>query len=248
MKKQLLCAIAAFALAGCANMDSVLGAITAPPQGSASSGGNAQISTAEQPVDVASGLRAALSQGVTTAINTLGKTGGFWDNPSLRLPLPSNLAKAEKTLRKLGMGSKVDEFQLALNQAAEQAVPQAAQVFGDALKQMTLADAQGILKGGNDAATQYFRRTSGTALAAKMEPIVASVTQKVGVTQLYKQLVGDNAALLALAGVQNTDIDRYVTEKAMDGLFSKIAEEEGRIRTDPMARGTELLKQVFGGQ
>lgn len=196
--------------------------------------------------EIAAGLKEALAQGVTTAISSLGRTNGFWSNAAVRVPLPKNLAKAEGTLRKLGMGARVDEFQLALNRAAEQAVPQVANVFGDAVRQMSLADARAILQGEQDAATQYFRRTAGTALEAKVRPYVEATTQKVGVTQKYKSLMSDYGPLLERAGFTDTDLDGYVTGKAIDGLFFQIAAEEARIRRDPRARATELMRRVFG--
>lgn len=202
--------------------------------------------TAPGEAEIAAGLKEALAQGVATAINTLGRTNGFWSNAAVRVPLPKNLAKAESTLRKLGMGARVDEFQLALNRAAEQAVPQVADVFGDAVRQMSLADARAILQGEPDAATLYFRRTAGTALEAKVRPYVEATTQKVGVTQKYKSLMSDYGPLLERAGFADTDLDGYVTGKAIDGLFFQIAAEEARIRRDPRARATELMRRVFG--
>lgn len=198
------------------------------------------------PADVSGGLRDALAQGISTAVGTLGRPNGFWGNAAVRLPLPPPLARAEGTLRKLGMGGRVDEFQRALNQAAEQAAPYAADVFGSALRQMTLSDAQAILTGGEDAATQYFRRTSSPELTAKLRPYIEATTQRIGVTQKYKSLMGEHAALLSRAGMTDTDLDAYITAKAIDGLFYSIAAEEARIRRDPRARTTELMRQVFG--
>jgi hypothetical protein len=192
------------------------------------------------------GLRDALAQGVATAVATLGRPNGFWGNAAVRIPLPSQLARAEPTLRRLGMGARVDEFQRALNQAAEEATPYAAEVFGHALRQMTLADAQSILRGSEDAATQYFRRSAGPALASQLRPYVVATTQRVGVTQRYKSLVGDHATLLQRAGMEPLDLDDYVTGRTLDGLFFMLAAEEARIRRDPRARGTELMRQVFG--
>lgn len=197
-------------------------------------------------VQIDGGLRDALAQGVATAVATLGRPNGFWGNPAVRIPLPPQLARAEPTLRRLGMGARVDEFQRVLNQAAEEATPYAAEVFGQALRQLTLTDAQAILRGGEDAATQYFRRSAGPALASKLRPYVAATTQRVGVTQRAKALIGDHAALLQRAGMEPLDIDDYVTGRTLDGLFFMLAAEEARIRRDPRARGTELMRQVFG--
>lgn len=225
-------------LGGCATLNESLHQVSGAMQA------GTQAAPAE--AEIAAGLKEALAQGVTTAINSLGRTNGFWSNAAVRVPLPKNLAKAESTLRKLGMGARVDEFQLALNRAAEQAVPQVADVFGDAVRQMSLADARAILQGEQDAATQYFRRAAGTALEAKVRPYVETTTQNVGVTQKYKSLMSDYGPLLERAGFADTDLDGYVTGKAIDGLFFQIAAEEARIRRDPRARATELMRRVFG--
>ncbi len=196
--------------------------------------------------DIADGLKSALAQGVTAAIAGLGRTDGFWGNAAVRIPLPRSLEKAEDALRMLGQGARIDAFQLTLNRAAEQAVPQVAEVFGDAVRRMTLADARAILQGQPDAATQYFRRATAAALPARVRPYIEAATQKVGVTQQYKALMSDYGPLLQRAGVADTDLDGYVTDKALDGLFHAIAAEEARIRRDPAARSTEILRRVFG--
>lgn len=198
--------------------------------------------------DIVKGLKEALAQGTTRAVNTLGRSDGFWRNDAVRIALPANLQRAEKTLRKFGGGATLDQFQLTLNRAAESAVPQVADIFGNAIRQMTLEDARGLLNGGPDAATQFFRRTTSDALYAKVLPLVRGATQKVGVTQQYKSLMGNYGPMLQLAGVKNTDLDDYVTHGALDGLFTTIAAEEARIRADPTARGSALLKKVFGAK
>lgn len=196
--------------------------------------------------DILAGLREALAQGTTRAVGQLGQTNGFWQDAEVRVPLPDFLAKYEATARQFGFGPKLDEFQLTLNRAAEKAVPQVASIFGQAVSQMTVADASAILQGSDDAATQYFRRTAGGALYDKILPIVKNATAQVGVTQQYKQLSGSLGPILQMGGVQATDLDDYVTNQALDGLFTKIADEEKRIRENPAARTTELLKKVFG--
>lgn len=195
---------------------------------------------------IVSGLKEALAQGTTHAITTLGRTDGFWANGGVRIPLPDTVSRIEGVARKLGGGERIDQFHLTLNRAAEQAVPEVAGIFGDAVRQMSVADARGILRGPKDAATQYFRRTAGSAITAKMRPIVQAATQKVGVTAQYKKLVSSYGSLLQLGGVKAADLDDYVTGKAMDGLFTTIAGEEARIRENPAARSTEILKKVFG--
>lgn len=198
--------------------------------------------------DILAGLKEALAQGTTRAINTLGRSDGFWGNAGLRIPLPDHVARVESTLRKFGQGALVEQFHLTLNRAAEQAVPQAADIFGNALRQMTIEDARGILEGPQDAATQFFRRTTGSAIHARLLPIVQSATQKVGVTQQYKRLTGAYAPLMQMAGMPATDLDDFVAHKALDSLFLAIAAEEARIRANPAARTTEILKKVFGGR
>lgn len=195
--------------------------------------------------EVLSGLREALAKGTTTAIKSLGRTDGFWQNAGVRIPLPDTFSRAEGALRKFGGGPALDQFQLTLNRAAEQAVPQVADIFGNAVRKMTIEDARGILGGAPDAATQFFRKNAGDAIYAKVLPIVTSATRKVGVTQQYKQLIGSYGPFLQLAGVKNADLDAFVTQKAMDGLFTTIAAEEANIRANPAARTTEILRKVF---
>lgn len=214
--------------------------------------------------DIASGIKEALAKGTTNAINSLGRDGGFSNNPLVRIALPGKLDEAGKLARKLGQGAQVDAFELSLNRAAEKAVPQVADIFGDAIRKMTVEDARGILTGGDHAATDFFRRVAGAALTARIHPIVATATDSVGVTQKYKAFVstsGNNSALGGLGGVLSKfgggksasggspmDLDNYVTQKTLDGLFDVVAQQEQSIRQNPAARTTALLKQVFGGK
>lgn len=198
--------------------------------------------------EIVSGLREALAQGTTRAINQLGRTDGYWKDAGVRIPLPAPISGFEKSLRQFGQGARVDEFQLTLNRAAERAVPQVADIFGNAVRQMSVQDARGILGGGNDAATRYFQRVSSDSLRQKILPIVQNATAGVGVTQSYKQLTAQAGPLLQMAGKTTPDLDAFVTEKALEGLFTTIAAEEARIRENPAARGTELLKRVFGNR
>ena len=209
--------------------------------------------------DIAAGLKEALAKGTTNAIDSLGRNNGFWDNPKVRIPLPGKLEQVAGLARKAGMGAKVDAFELSLNRAAEKAVPQVADIFGDAIRKMTLSDARGILGGGDHAATDYFRRVAGPALAARIKPIVDKATSSVGVTEKYKSLTastgggGLGSVLGALGGHSGKggnsplDLDDYVTDKTIDGLFTTIGEQEKSIRDNPAARTTDLLKKVFGG-
>ncbi|MEO7052566.1 MAG: DUF4197 domain-containing protein [Rhodanobacter sp.] len=210
--------------------------------------------------DIAAGLKEALAKGTTNAINSLGRNGGFWNNPKVRIPLPGKLEQAGKLARKLGQGAKVDAFELSMNQAAEKAVPQVAQIFGDAIRKMTLSDARGILTGGEHAATDYFRRVAGDALTARIRPIVAKTTSSVGVTEKYKSFTSGNSGgalggmLGKLGGGKSEqaggslDLDDYVTKQTINGLFTEIGAQEQSIRTNPGARSTDLLKKVFGGK
>ena len=198
-------------------------------------------------LDISRGLKDALFQGVRNSVSSLGRRNGFLDNARVRIPLPRNLQKTEKTLRALGQGRRVDEFVEAMNHAAEEAVPVALDVFMDSIRQMTFNDARNILfSRQDDAATQLFRRTSEDRLRREFRPIVERFTQQVGVTQKYKQMMGQYGFLGRVVGQDASDIDGYVTDKALDGLFMLVADEEGRIRRDPVGRTTAILRTVFG--
>jgi hypothetical protein len=191
------------------------------------------------------GLKDALAVGVERAINGLGSSGGYLDDPAVRIPLPGALQKTEKALRLIGQGAAVDEFIVTVNRAAERAIPQASKIVGNAVRDMTITDAQKILTGPDDAATQYFRgRTTGD-LTTAMLPIVKRATESAGVTRAYKGLLDKAGPASSLVG-DSLDLDAYVTEKTLDGLFLKVADEERAIRTNPVARSTDLLKKVFG--
>ncbi len=207
------------------------------------------------PDQIAAGLKEALAKGVERAVASLGSTNGFLTNLNVKIPMPAKLQTAEKGLRVAGQGQLADDFIASMNHAAEQAVPTAASVFGDSIRQMSIADAQAILSGPNDAATQYFRRTTQTNLYAKFYPLVQKATDQVGVTAYYKQMMskvttaggfGGLLGSVSPATLQTADIDAYVTDRAMDGLFKVVAEEEKNIRVNPVARTTDLLQKVFG--
>jgi hypothetical protein len=195
--------------------------------------------------EMAKGLKEALSKGVKNAIAQLGKNGGYLNDASVRIPMPEELARVEKLMRSLHQDKLADEFVATMNHAAEKAVPQAAGIFADAIKSMTMEDAQAILTGPDDAATQFFRKKSEAQLTERFRPIVAEATDKAGVTSAYKRMMAKTGSLAMLVGNAN-DLDGYVTNKALDGLFSKLAIEEKAIRTNPVARTTDLLKKVFG--
>jgi len=202
---------------------------------------------------LAQGLKEALGKGVQQAIAELGHDGGFLTNLQVRIPVPKQLARIEKTLRSFGEDKLADDFVATMNHAAEQAVPQAAGVFLDAVRRMTIQDATAILTGPDDAATQFFRRVTQTNLYEKFLPVVKAATDKTGVTSTYKHLLGtmnQNKYLGTLEGLllknDAVDIDSYVTDRALDGLFKMVAQEEARIRRDPVARTSQLLQQMFG--
>jgi hypothetical protein len=202
---------------------------------------------------VVQGLKEALGKGVQQAVTRLGHEGGFLTNLNVRIPMPEKLRSVEKTLRVLKQDKLADDFVTTMNHAAEQAVPEAAGVFGNAIKTMSIEDAKAILMGTNNAATQYFRRTAETNLYAKFLPIVKQATSQAGVTAAYKQLMEKAEAAnsfgsfgRSLLGAESMDVDAYVTNKALDGLFKMVAGEEKLIRDNPAARTTVLLQKVFG--
>lgn len=196
--------------------------------------------------DIAAGLREALATGTQRAVGRIGVPDGFWANPSINIPLPENLKKVEKALRALGQGRTVDEFHLSLNRAAEAAVPEAVPIFTNAIRSMTLADARQILDGPPNAATEYFRGRTLSALTTRFKPIVTRTTDQVGATRKYKELAGRVSKYAT--GFQAQDLDAYVTERALSGLFRTLGDEEQKIRENPAARTSELLRRVFGAR
>lgn len=195
--------------------------------------------------DASAGVKAALSQGADYAIASLGKDGGFLGNSKVKIPLPGYLQKAEGALRMFGMGKQADQLVETMNHAAELAVAEAKPVLSESIKKMSVQDAKGILTGGEDSVTQYFKRTSSEQLTAKFMPIVKASTKKVQLADKYKQFAG-KAASSGLIDQKDADLDSYVTQKAMDGLFVMIAEEEKKLRSNPLGAGSDLLQKVFG--
>jgi hypothetical protein len=194
--------------------------------------------------DATGGLKEALTQGAGKAVDQLGKTDGFLGNPKVKIPLPENLRKGEDFMRKLGMGKYADELETAMNRAAEAAVPEAKTLLVNSIKTMSVQDAKGILTGGDDAATQYFKRTTSGPLAAKFKPIVQKAMAKVKLAEKYDEFAG-KAAKLGLVKDEDAHLDNYVTAKALDGLYLMIAEEEKSIRQDPVGAAGSLAKKVF---
>lgn len=195
--------------------------------------------------DASAGVKEALTAGADYAVSSLGKNGGFLGNKSVRIPLPGYLEKAESSLRMFGMGKQADQLIETMNHAAENAVAEAKPILLDSIKKMSLQDAKGILTGGEDSVTQYFKRTSSGALTGKFMPIVKGETKKLQLAEQYNSLAGKVAGV-GLMDKKDADIDSYVTQKAMDGLFKMIAEEEKRLRANPLGASTDLLKKVFG--
>jgi hypothetical protein len=195
--------------------------------------------------EAAGGLKEALTQGATKAVDLLGKNNGFLDNPQVRIPLPGHLQKAADLMRKLGLGQQAEALVASMNHAAETAVPKAKPLLVNAIKQMSVTDAQNILTGADDAATQYFRSKTAGPLADQFRPIVKQSIAKVRLAQQYNAFAG-KAAGLGLIKPQDAQLDSYITQKAMDGVFTMIAEEERAIRKDPVGAAGNLAKKVFG--
>ena len=195
--------------------------------------------------DATTGLREALVKGAQVAVEALGKQDGFFGNGKVKIPLPESAQKVEKVMRQFGMGKQADELILTLNRAAEAAMPEAKVLLVDAVKKISVQDAKGILTGGQDSATQYFKRTSSDQLRAKFLPIVKKATEKVKLAQKYDEYA-EKGVKFGLVKKEDANLDNYVTQKALDGLFVMVAEEEARIRKNPAEAATSILKKVFG--
>ncbi len=210
----------------------------------------AQQMQSDQPLtqnEIIAGLKQALEVGTGNAVALTSKTDGYFKNPQIKIPLPEQVRKAEDLLRTVGLGDQVTAFEKSMNRAAERAAPEAKALFVTAIKQMTFADAKKILQGRENEATLYFEEKTSAPLAQRFKPIVHSAMSEVGVTRYY-QSIESKLRVLPLGGSLNLDLDQYVTGKALDGLFFMVAQEEAKIRKDPAARVTELLKRVFGAQ
>lgn len=195
--------------------------------------------------DVVAGLKEALQVGSGNAVNLTGKVNGYFGNEAIKILMPSELRTVEKGLRAIGQGQKVDDFVLAMNRAAEKAAPAARDIFWGAIKGMSFDDARKILGGGDTAATDYLKTTTGDSLTSAFRPVVAESMKDVGVVRQYKQLQGSYQSIPFASSLPSVDIEQYVVSKAMDGLFLVLGDEERKIRTDPGARVTDLLKKVF---
>lgn len=193
----------------------------------------------------AAGIKEALAVGTENAVKSLGRPDGYFANEAVKILMPEKIRKVSEVARMAGFQRQVDEFVLSMNRAAEAAAPLASRYFGDAIRAMTLGDVRGILTGGDTAATTFFRDKTGDKLYGAFKPVVSKKVDQVGATRAYKRMIGRYDSV-PLVGKQSLDVDDYVTRKALDGLFHMVGEEEKKIRTDPAARTTELLKTVFG--
>lgn len=195
--------------------------------------------------DAINALKSALDKGSRAAVAQLGREDGFLGDARVKIALPESLRRAEKNMRRFGMAKYADELIVSLNRAAEAAVPEAKQLFIDALRQMSVQDAKGILTGGDTAGTEYFRRATTQELSARFLPIVHQSTERVGLAQKYNQYAAKGVRV-GLVDAQDANLDDYVTRKALDGLFFMVAEEEKKIRKDPVGTASNLIKKVFG--
>ncbi len=195
--------------------------------------------------DIVAGLKEALEVGTTSTVDLTGKLDGYFGNAAIKILLPSQFQTVEQGLRMLGQGQKVDELVLAMNRAAEKAAPAAKDIFWSAIKEMSFEDARRILSGGDTAATDYFRAKTSETLTAAFRPVVDASMTEVGVVQQYKQLLSAYQSVPFASALPSFDIEAYVVSKALDGLFTVLGEQERKIRTDPAAQVTSLLKKVF---
>ena len=191
------------------------------------------------------GLKQALNDGSAAAIARLGVENGYFANPNVKIPLPPSLQRVERGLRAFGMRRQADELVLTMNRAAEAAVPEAKQLLVDAVKTMSVQDAKGILGGGDTAATEYFQRSTRSQLGRRFLPIVKQATDRVGLAQQYNALAGQGVAL-GLVKEDQASIESYVTQKALDGLYFMIGEQEKAFRQDPVGATSDIVRKVFG--
>ena len=198
-------------------------------------------------VKIGSGLKEALKIGTENAVGFTGKKDGFFLNQAIKILMPEKLRTFEKGLRAVGYGPQVDELVLSMNRSAEKATPFAKQIFWDAIGEMTFDDVKKILSGNDTAATDYFKGKTTSKLTDVFKPIVSSAMNEVGVTRQYKELVGRYESI-PFVKKESFDLDQYVVTKALDGLFHMVGEEETKIRKNPTARTTDLLKEVFGNK
>jgi uncharacterized protein DUF4197 len=195
--------------------------------------------------DAINGLKQALTNGAQSAVAKLGKQDGFMSDPRVKIPLPSSMKRAEAVMHSIGAGKQVDDLVLRMNRAAEAAVPKAKPLLVDAAKKMTVQDAKGILTGGPDSATQYFKRTTSEPLAKQFKPIVVKAMEKVKLAEKYDEIAASGAKF-GLVKDEDANLEDYITRKTLDGLFVGIADEEKKIRENPTAAASAIVKKVFG--
>jgi Protein of unknown function (DUF4197) len=196
--------------------------------------------------DIVAGLKEALEIGTTDTVDLTGKVDGYFGNAAIKILMPKQLQQVDQGLRLLGQGEKIDELVLGMNRAAEKAAPAAKDIFWGAIKEMSFDDARRILSGGDTAATEYFRAKTTETLTAAFRPVVDDAMKEVGVVQQYNQLLGAYQSVPFASSLPSFDIESYVVGKALDGLFLVLGEQEKKIRTNPSAQVTDLLKKVFG--
>jgi hypothetical protein len=194
---------------------------------------------------IISGLKEALSLGTAKAVNLVSVENGYLRNEAIKILLPEKIQMMSEALRAAGFNKEVDTFIVSMNRAAEKAAPKAKPILIAAIKEMSFQDARNILNGGSTAATEYFQGKTSTKLSAAFQPVISSSMNKTGVTKSYKALKNKYLSILPLSTTESIDLDRYVTTQALDGLFHMLGQEEAKIRTNPKARTTEILKKVF---
>ena len=197
--------------------------------------------------EVAEGLKEALTKGISKGSDLVSQLDGYFKNPEIKIPFPPEVKKVDERLRKMGMGNEVDKFVLTLNRGAEDAAKEAKPIFITAIKAMTIQDAWSILKGEENAATAFLKKTTSSQLKVKFKPVIQNSLNKVNATRYYKDLVSEYNKIPLVTKV-NPNLDDYATDRAIEGLFVMIAKEEKSIRQDPLARTTDLLKKVFGAK
>ena len=207
----------------------------------------------QSPLDdstIVKGLKEALATGTERAVTEVSKPDGYFGNQLIKILLPDRIRQAADLLAEIGYRQQVDEFVLSMNRAAEKAAPKAASFFGDAIRQMSVEDARGILSGGDMAATKFFEKKTRSQLFTAFKPSVTRSMDQVGTARAYKEMIGtyETVPLASVMGTPSLDLDTYVTNKALDGLFIKVGEEEKKIRTNPASRTTDLLRTVFGSK
>jgi hypothetical protein len=199
---------------------------------------------------IVKGLKEALATGTERAVSEVARPDGYFGNQLIKILLPDKFQRVADLLAKVGYKQQVDEFVLSMNRAAEKAAPHAASFFGDAIREMTVEDAKGILAGGETSATKFFEKKTRPKLFSAFKPTVTTSMDQLGTARAYKEMMGkyESIPLASMTGTPSLDLDTYVTNKALDGLFVKVGEEEKKIRTNPAAQTTDLLRKVFGGK